>query len=209
MSGYVPVYKRKKLPQLAWNLDILRENTYIHSCDYSETNDIKKRNYSVKMLRYWLMYHLLLEESRLINRKLKVCEVGIDKGQMQIFVNTTVKIDLSANGVNPYSEWFGVDAKIRHEALAGLNYTGFCETDIEKDLTWFNNTYDVLILLHVLEHLWKPELFFNKLSEKMKPGSVIIGGFPSIPDFIIPAYERKRRFEPGPFSHVSGSNRNV
>jgi len=60
-----------------------------------------------------------------------------------------------------------------------------------------------MILLHVLEHLFKPEALITKLVPHLKPGGMLIGGFPSTPESMAQLREDKIRQDAGKYGHVS------
>jgi SAM-dependent methyltransferase len=131
-----------------------------------------------------------------------VCEIGVDVGQMRSFLNAAV--ELGGDKVN-LAGWDAVDALIREDILKPLGYKQFYQVDLESPEFSLNDDkqYDVMILLHVLEHLFKPEELISKIIPHLKPGGVLIGGFPSTPERFAQAREDKIRASAGKFGHVS------
>lgn len=75
--------------------------------------------------------------------------------------------------------------------------------DIEKEGDWVSDSCDAFILLHVMEHLYSPEAVFQRIARAMKPGSVMIGGFPSVPHLWVRLKEPHLIHNPDPGSHRS------
>lgn len=46
---------------------------------------VQGSRYPIKLLRYWFMYNLLQAESEHLGRPLRICEIGVDRGQMRLF----------------------------------------------------------------------------------------------------------------------------
>lgn len=157
------------------------------------------RAYPTRMLRYWFIYHFLRIEHQRLASPLSVCEIGIGSGQMPQFVESVAK--MPGNNPVPNSSWVGVDCCVRQEELVGAGYTRCVEADIEKSEDWLGGEHDAFILLHVMEHLYEPEKVFAKIAARMKPGSVIIGGFPSIPHWCVRLREPRLLANPDPGSH--------
>jgi hypothetical protein len=102
-----------------------------------------------------------------------------------------------------WSSWIGVDRCIRHDALAGLGYTQFIQEDIGHSDSWLSGDYDAIVLLHVLEHLYCPEEVVAKMVTRMEAGSVLMGGFPSVPNWCVALREAQIRAHPNSNGHVS------
>lgn len=63
--------------------------------------------------------------------------------------------------------------------------------------------YDVIVLLHLLEHLHEPEAAFRRLVACVKDGGIIVGGFPAMPDALAGWWQRRIRKTAARFGHVS------
>jgi SAM-dependent methyltransferase len=155
---------------------------------------IKNSRYPFKMLRYWFMYHMIREESERLGRSLNVAEIGIDKGQMLYFMR-----DAEFSGIQ---SWAGIDIEITPEAQKA-GYTELIQADVESQDFFLRKKCDVIILLHVLEHLYEPEIFFEKMVSGLTPGGIIIGGFPVMPHFLIRYWQKRLRIILGENGHVS------
>lgn len=71
---------------LQWSLDVFERNALIHTPEFQVEPRAKKTTYPFRMLRYWFMYHLINRESALQRRPLDVCEIGVDSGQIKLFM---------------------------------------------------------------------------------------------------------------------------
>lgn len=79
--------------------------------------------------------------------------------------------------------------------------------DVEQDDFHLDDDYDVIIALHLIEHLLEPERFMQRLASFARSDAVVIGGFPVTPDWAAPAWERHLRRTiwrtPENYGHVS------
>jgi 2-polyprenyl-3-methyl-5-hydroxy-6-metoxy-1,4-benzoquinol methylase len=120
------------------------------------------------------MFNLIRNHQININRPLRICEIGVDSGQMRCYKENTKPIDIEC--------WDAVDKKIK-PILMQFGYNQKIEANVDKNDFELNDQYDVIIVLHLLEHLFEPESLISKLSTALKPDGIIIGGFPAVPDF--------------------------
>ncbi len=188
-------------PQLGWDIRCLDQNPRLLTKKFLLSPKQARRTYPTRILRYWLVYHFLRIEEERLRRPLAVCEIGIDNGQLPRFL-TSVGETPGAAPVH-CSLWVGVDCEVKPAELAGAGYAKLIQTDIEKSEEWLDGDYDAFILLHVMEHLFAPEETYARIARRMKPGSVMIGGFPSVPHWWIGLKEPHLLRNPDPGSHRS------
>lgn len=147
------------------------------------------RAYPTKLMRYWITSNLIPRTT-----DLKVAEVGIGRGEMKYWMDSVEGFD--------YRVWDGYDVA-ENPHIDGAGYSNIYLGDATDDSWVLRSEYDCLILLHFLEHLHDPEAFAVKAAKFVKSGGCIVGGMPSTPNFLIPAYERKMRSKSRDFGHVS------
>lgn len=183
------------IPQLSWNFDFLKNNPVLKAESYGIPEEVKHIHYPIRLVRYWFMYHFLREEAKCKNT-LDVCEIGVDTGQMLAFMH-------AAGDIKEIASWDAVDCLIRREILEPVGYKNFYEIDLESADFALNKSYDAMILLHVLEHLFHPEALIGKIVPHLKAGGMLIGGFPSLPESMRVERELKIRSKARKFGHVS------
>ena len=155
---------------------------------------VRGTRFPVKLLRYWFMHQLIVAESARLGRPLRICEIGVDRGQMIQFAQ-----DAGFSGV---AHWDAIDVKPDPE-LATLGYDKIIEANVEDANFNLTGSYDVVITLHLLEHLRHPEVLVGKLTETLEPGGILIGGYPVTPEILVPLWEKRLRANATPFRHVS------
>ncbi len=151
--------------------------------------------YPVKLLRYWFMFNLLKDEQSRVGRPLRICEIGVDRGQMLQFTQDT--------GFREFSSWVAVDCQIQGGLLKESGYSRQIEADVDSPGFFLEDRYDVIIVLHILEHLFEPEALVARLSEALVPGGILIGGFPVTPRWIAPYWQKRIRSTASKYGHVS------
>jgi len=179
-----------------WDIGFLADNRTVRAKRFGMPAEAKSVRYPLRLLRYWFGYQLLREECIRAGRPLAVAEIGVHRGQMLEFVK-------SAPGGVSWSKWTAVDAVMLTEKLTRAGYEDFFEANLEEPGFALPGTYDCAILLHVLEHLSRPEEVLNKIAAGIAPGGSLIGGFPVVPDCLRGFRESQVRKTAGPMGHVS------
>jgi SAM-dependent methyltransferase len=158
--------------------------------------EAKSVRYPIRLLRYWFGFHLLRVSAEQMGRPVRVAEIGVHTGQMLDFVK-------AAPGCPSIAKWLAVDAVMLTDKLRDVGYTDFQEANLESPDFALDGEYDVAILLHVLEHLFEPEVALQKIAKNIAPGGVLIGGFPVLPGFLRGHRESRVRRTAKPMGHVS------
>ena len=161
-------------------------------------NDIRHRAFPVRWLRHWFMDHFIQRDGQLRKAPLRICEVGVGGGTLLQFV-------VQAYGARPawITAWDAFSRCIDQAQLTRLGYDTCVEVNIEQLHTDEMKQYDVLVLSHVLEHLYEPEAAIARLLKWLRPGGILIGGHPTLPDLLRPWREQQLRRDAAPFGHVS------
>ena len=167
-------------------------------------DEIRDIRYPFRLLRYWMIHQLLLAEAvRREGTPMRVCEIGVDNGQMLVFSQKALE---AANQSTPWNEWHAVDCLPNHEQLQKAGYGQIFHINIEDSEQMAQlqrGHYDVVIVLHVLEHLHVPGRVLADIHNLLKPGGIILGGCPVTPEIARPFWQRKLRRNNRPFGHVS------
>ncbi len=179
-----------------WDIDFLATNPVVRTKRFGMPAEAKGVRYPIRLLRYWFGYHLLRVEATRLGRPIDVAEIGVHTGQFLEFVR-------SAPVVPEIGAWTAVDAVMLTEKLCKAGYEDFFEANLEDADFELPREYDGAVLLHVLEHLFEPERVLARVAEKLRPGGVLIGGFPVLPDALIERREAAVRKTAGPMGHVS------
>lgn len=159
--------------------------------------------YPFRYARYWFMYHYLEELYSRTQRPLQVCEVGVHNGQMLAFMGGTPNGDGWLELPDRVADWTAVDVNIDEDKLGRYGYTATRCLNVETTWDPEPERYDAVLFLHVLEHLLEPERALRTAARSLKPGGCLIGGAPSMPDWLARRYERRLRANAGEFRHVS------
>lgn len=185
---------------LSWDLAAFANVRNINSADHLGSSP--PRPFSFRYARYWFMYNYLMELFARKGRPLEVCEVGVHKGQMLAFMGGTPNGD-TLDRPQAVAGWTAVDINIDERKLRRYGYTDMKRRDLEEPWDLEPERYDAIVFLHVLEHLLDPERVMGEALRSLRPGGVMIGGSPTMPDWLVGRQEKRLRANAGAFEHVS------
>jgi SAM-dependent methyltransferase len=148
------------------------------------------RKFPIRYLRYWFMRQALDDLSRRLNRPLRVLEVGIGLGKMLAFMGGAQIAPGRHALPDTIASWDALSAEADPRTLHRYSYSSFQQADIEEPYELAPASYDAVIVLHVLEHLWRPEEAMRRLLPSLRVGGLLIGGSPTMPGAFARLHER-------------------
>lgn len=175
---------------MQWSLASLQAQSWVKNI----SDATSRTHYPIKLLRYWFMYHFIKAQQQRLGRPLRVCEIGVDRGQMRRYMQDAGFTDIEC--------WEAVDYKLQPE-LSESGYTRQIQANVDMPEFQLAEHYDVIIVLHLLEHLFEPEQLVLKLSSALEADGILIGGFPAVPQLIQAYRQKKIRLTAANFGHVS------
>ncbi|MFM7181318.1 MAG: class I SAM-dependent methyltransferase [Verrucomicrobiales bacterium] len=155
-----------------------------------------KADFSVRLLRYWWAGQALAEEAARLGRPLVVVDVGCERGWLKFFT--------PAGAVG---RWVGLDWNPRDDARAA-GYDEVLQANFDEALPVGSGEADVVVSLHVFEHLPRPGVAMAEVARLLRPGGIFLGGAPTMPDWLARLRERyfRRKLEAGelvPGGHIT------
>ncbi len=158
--------------------------------------------YSTRLLRYAIPLVWLEELRGKMPRPLRILEIGTGSGQMKRFVDAA----RAAERGSLYDAWTGLDIAPQEARLAQAGYGKVEVFDADQFTTDATPSrvfagFDVVLLLHVLEHLKDPEGFLKRLTPALDLGVCLIGGVPSTPHALFAARQARLRQKYLPGGH--------
>jgi len=149
--------------------------------DFPFDDKTKKTRYPFRALRYWRAASAILEEVNKLKSNPVIVDMGCAQGILKRFTSTTVK----------GARWIGLDNGIDDDLNQDL-YDEVHTCDLDKGIPLSDGTADILVCLHVFEHLPRPDFTIGELSRVTRPGGLILIETPILPKWM--ALLRERQF---------------
>lgn len=154
-------------------LDSIDKNEATHRPDFPFSGELNKRRYPVRALRYWWLNLVVHEEAKRLDDPPVIVDVGCDTGIIKRFI-------LPVEG----ARWIGLDIITDRPGLASASYDELHKCDLDEGVPLVDNSVDIAIFSHVLEHLPRPEFTMAEVFRILKPGGLVLLGVPTAPRFI-------------------------
>ena len=163
-------------------LDAIDKNKEAHKPDFPFAEEMNKRRYPVRALRYWWLNLAIHEEAKHLDHAPVIADVGCDRGVIKRFI---LPVD--------NARWIGLDIITDRPGLDTAGYNELHKCDFDEGLPLPDGSVDIAIFSHVLEHLPRPEFTMGEVFRIIKPGGLLLLGVPTAPKFIGRLRERQFR----------------
>lgn len=173
LFGWVRRRWNSRFAFLRWPLPILSERVRATETEGLINARAAGKRYPLRAVRYWWVHCALLDEVRRVENELVIADVGCNQGILKRFV-----------GDIPRTTWIGLDWKLDGERLRQDGYADAHECDFDQPLPLPNNSVDVVVFLHVIEHLPRPSFTISELSRILRPGGLLLAGSPVAPRLV-------------------------
>jgi SAM-dependent methyltransferase len=152
------------------------------------TKHLQTADYSFRMLRYWWAGQALKAESERLGRPLCVVDVGCERGWLKHFTSE-----------GAVERWIGLDWNPQPEVTDLAKYDEVHHANFDDRLPLAGGIADVVVSLHVFEHLPRPGATMGEISRLLKPDGLFLGGAPTMPQWLATLRERhfRKRWQQG------------
>lgn len=168
---------RRRLKQrftfLRWPAEVMRDRVNATRNKDLFTRAAVSRDYPFRAVRYWWAYCAIMDESRRLARTLTIVDAGCGRGMMRKFVGNDV-----------HNRWVGLDCTMDTACLTEIGYDELHACDFDKALPLPDHSADIVVFLHVKEHLPRPSFTVMELSRILRPGGVLLAGSPVAPRWV-------------------------
>lgn len=190
-------FVRERFEALRWPLSSLPERVAGTRSEGIINSRAAGKRFPIRALRYWWVRCALLQEIRERNKETIVADAGCSRGNIRRFV-----------GEIPNVKWVGLDWKIDDASLRECGYSKTYQCDFDEPLPLPDRSVDVIVFLHVIEHLPRPDFTVSEFSRVLRPGGLVLAGSPVAPAFIAKAREwqlrvRMKKGKSKPGGHIN------
>jgi len=135
-------------------------------------------------LRYWWAACAILDEHKRLGKPLIVVDLGCERGIIKRFVQDQDEI-----------WWIGLDLNVNAPLLMKANYHERYSCDLDKRFPLDDGFADIVICLHVFEHLPRPEFTMSEIKRILCPGGILLAGSPIKPKIVAMLQEKRFRHQ--------------
>ncbi len=178
-----PLIRKRRSPllPLQWSLDLYDRVSQWRREDFPLRPEAKRTRYPLRTIRYWWVTNAMLDECARLGRPPVIADVGCWQGILNRFVPTVEG-----------ARWVGLDWEMQSRWLELADYDQLIACDFDQPLPLESDSVDIAVCLHVLEHLPRPEFTMGELARVVRPGGVVLIGFPVLPRWM--SWLRERQF---------------
>lgn len=135
----------------------------------------KKTKYPIRTLRYWWVICAIQEFIQSQNiQSPTIIDAGCDRGILKRIIPPINNVHWTALDLPGNLTYNEKDMEI-------AQYDTLVPCDLDQKLPLPDSQADIVICLHVLEHLPCPEFTMKELARIVRPGGIILYGFPILP----------------------------
>ena len=168
-----------------WPLTMFEESKELRKESFPLDEKTKKTKYPIRALRYWWVLSAINEYVKELGTPPVIADVGCDRAIFKRLLpefkgGKVIGLDLEAK----------LEKNKKDLELAGYDELKPCNLDEGVPLP--DASVDIVINLHVMEHLPRPEFSIGELARVLKPGGILLLGFPVLPKPL--AHIREKQF---------------
>ncbi len=165
---------KRRFKFLSWPLTHLDESDELRKQDFPLKEATKRTRFPVRALRYWWVVCAIQEELQRLSRPPIIVDAGCGWGTLKRF-SPPIK----------GARWIGMDLpenqKSNKEQLELAGYDQLLPCDFDSGIPLNDSSMDIIICLHVMEHLSRPEFTIGELARILRPGGLMLLNHPVLP----------------------------
>jgi SAM-dependent methyltransferase len=182
----------KRLQYFQWPLSLFEESVELRKESFPLDKKTKNTKYPIRVLRYWWVISAINDELKKLKSPYVIADIGCDRAILKRLLS------------KPEDGYMiGMDLKrsldINREDLKLARYDDLIGCNLNEGIPLSDSSVDILINLHVMEHLIKPEFTIQEFSRVLRPGGLMLIGFPVLPKTFARIRERQfaKQFKAG------------
>jgi SAM-dependent methyltransferase len=169
--------------QLArWSLDLMDRAARHASFEELFGAKAATTRYPFRALRYWWAAAALEQFVQSVDGPPRLLDAGCQGGFLKRFCDPGFR-----------AHWTAFDCKLDDPRLPRAAYDEVVGGDLERGLPFGDAVFDAIVSLHVFEHLKSPEAVLRDYARVLRPGGVVLLGFPTMPGWLAPIREAQHR----------------
>lgn len=181
-SALAPSLSYDRFQLTRWSLDLM--DTAARGASFSELFGSKaaRTRYPFRALRYWWAVAALADHVRACAQPVRLLDAGCQGGFLKRFADPALR-----------AHWTAFDCRLDDPRLPAAGYDQVVAGDLEQPLPFSDAAFDAVVSLHVFEHLRAPEATLREYARIVRPGGLVLLGFPTMPGWLAPWREAQHR----------------
>lgn len=165
-----------------WSLDLMDRAAHQNSFEEMFGAKAASTRYPFRALRYWWAAAALEQIVSGLDHAPQLLDAGCQGGFLKRFCDPIFR-----------AQWTAFDCKLDDPRLPAARYEQVVEGNLERGLPFADASFDGVVSLHVFEHLKSPEAVLRDYARVLRPGGVVLLGFPTMPGWLAPIREAQHR----------------
>lgn len=181
-----------RLQYFRWPLSLFEESVELRKDSFPLDQKTKNTKYPIRVLRYWWVINAVNEEIEKLKSSYIVADIGCDRAILKRLLppldgGYVIGMDLGGN------------IEFNREDLKLARYDDLLACNLNEGIPLSDSSVDILVNLHVMEHLNQPESTIKEFSRVIRPGGLMLLGFPILPERFARIRERQfaKQFKAG------------
>lgn len=163
-------FLHRLFPFFRWRLRPLAESVTREPADPVLEAHLSRSRFSIRLLRYWWAAQAIREAARKSGRPLVIADYGSGRGWLKRFVGGDID-----------ARWIALDWQPATEWLESAGYDEIRECHFDRSLPLGDGEVDVVVALHVFEHLPRVGYSVSEIGRILAPGGTLLAGTPTMP----------------------------
>lgn len=184
-----------------WSLSLFKENLELRNGSLPLNKKTQKTKYPIRLLRYWWALSAIDDELKTLKSPV-IADIGIDRAVFKRLLKPIPNAKIIGLDLAKNLEQNKEDLKLAH-------YDELLSCDLDICIPLPDSSVDILINLHVLEHLPRPEFTLSEFNRVLRPDGLLLLSFPVLPKPLAQLREKQfaSQFKEG--TRVSGNHRHA
>ena len=176
---------KNRLQFFRWPLDLFEKSKELRKESIPLDTKTKKTKYPIRALRYWWVLCAIEEYVEEFGEPKVLADIGCDRAIFKRLLpdfegGKVLGLDLEAN------------LEKNKEDLKLAAYDELVPCNLDEGIPLPDDSVDIVINLHVMEHLPRPEFSIKEIARILRPGGMLLLGFPVLPKPL--AHIREKQF---------------
>lgn len=173
-KGLVPEFRR-----LRWPLSLFAEGVerVVHKEQFPSVS-----RFRLRMARYWFASCEIEAHSLKLDRPITIVDLGCERGLTKSFSPPEIR-----------AQWIGLDRTLDRPELPSAGYDVLHRCEFDQRLPLESASADVVICLHVMEHLPNPGFLASEIQRVLRRDGILIAATPVLPLLFARIRERQLR----------------